>query len=106
MIAGVLWYAVRSLLPLVLYRVNPLYAARTIEETKPSLKNSLINYLTLRPEQDRLPTVIYDAIAKQAARGVKDASVEHAVDHAPLIRWGYLLLGLDVLLRALLCAVA
>lgn len=94
LIGGVIWYSIKSLLPLLLYRVNPLYAARTIEETKPSLKNSLINYLTLRSEQDRLPTVIYDAIAKQAATGVNDASVEHAVDHAPLIRWGYLLLGL------------
>lgn len=94
LICGIIWYTIKSLLPLLLYRVNPLYAARTIEETKPSLKNSLINYLTLRSEQDRLPTVIYDAIAKQAASGVKDASVDHAVDHAPLIRWGYLLLGL------------
>jgi collagen type III alpha len=94
LIAGILWYSIKALLPLLLYRVNPLYAARTIEETKPSLKNSLINYLTLRTEQERLPTVIYDAIAKQAATGVKDASVDHAVDHAPLIRWGYLLLGI------------
>ncbi|MEN1680743.1 MAG: hypothetical protein AAGJ46_14235, partial [Planctomycetota bacterium] len=41
-------WAVRDLWPLVARGINPLYAAQTIEQASPSLKNSLINLLLRR----------------------------------------------------------
>ena len=41
-----------TLLPLFIHRINPVYAARAIERSKPSLKNSLINFLLLRRRPD------------------------------------------------------
>ena len=37
---GAGWYPVRVVLPVLFGRVNPLFAARTIEHSDPSLKNS------------------------------------------------------------------
>jgi hypothetical protein len=93
LLGGSLVYVWKQLLPLIIYRINPFYAARTIEETQPSLKNSLINYLSFREQQSDLPPVIYEAIANQAATGVKNVSVDLVVDRGQIIRYGYLLIG-------------
>jgi collagen type III alpha len=51
--------------------VNPLYAARQLEETIPESKNSLINWLELKNEP--LPPVIRQAVGIKAARDLKQA---------------------------------
>ena len=43
-----LWYLAMHVGPLLIRTINPAYAARTIEEATPTLKNSLINFLLLR----------------------------------------------------------
>ena len=48
---GAGWYLVRVLLPVLFGRVNPLFAARTIEHSEPSLKNSLIDFLLFRSDR-------------------------------------------------------
>jgi hypothetical protein len=84
--AGAAAFACLKLLPLALRRVNPVYAAYTIEQHRPGLKNSLINFLMLRSGSERLPERIYQAMEVQAANALNSAHSEVAVDRTPLIR--------------------
>ncbi|MEO1972255.1 MAG: hypothetical protein ABGX07_11905, partial [Pirellulaceae bacterium] len=86
---GVVTY--RQLLPLILRRINPVYAARAIETCTPSLKNSLINYLLLRREVKQLAPGMYVALEDQAAHDIQTEHVDAAVDKSLLIRYGYAL---------------
>lgn len=94
-IAGGAYLAIR-LVPLAIHRVNPVFAAYSIEQSRPSLKNSLINFLFLRRqrdqiERDRLATGIYHALERKAAADLEQIPPDVAVDRAQLIRLGYLL---------------
>ena len=42
------YYLVRSVVPLLVFPISPVFAARAIEQGWPSFKNSLINFLFLR----------------------------------------------------------
>ncbi|HVC93301.1 MAG TPA: hypothetical protein VND64_06395, partial [Pirellulales bacterium] len=53
--AGTLAFTALWVGPLVLRRINPVYAAFTIERSQPSLKNSLVNFLLLRSSPQGLP---------------------------------------------------
>src|SRR5689334_8273838 len=57
-----LWYLATSIGPLLVRAINPEYAARTIEEATPTLKNSLINFLLLRHDRARLKDIVYQAV--------------------------------------------
>ena len=81
----------RRLLPLLIHRINPVYAARAIESGTPSLKNSLINYLLLRRDVDTLAPGMYVALEGQAVQDVQTEQVDSAVDKSILIRYGYVL---------------
>src|SRR5262245_12271176 len=48
LVAGVAYFAYRRLWPLVARAINPVYAAQAIEQSSPTLKNSLINLLLFR----------------------------------------------------------
>jgi hypothetical protein len=86
-------YFVKCLWPALVLRINPIFAARTIEQCKPSLKNSLINFLLLRGRQKELAPVIYQALEQRAASDLKDVQIETAVDRRPVLRLSYLLLA-------------
>ncbi|NUQ60895.1 MAG: hypothetical protein HUU20_00290, partial [Pirellulales bacterium] len=91
-------YFVSQLLPLVIRRINPVFAAHTIERHRPSLKNGLVNLLFLRRERetlgrDQLSLRIYRGMEEKAATELADPSVEAAVDRSGIIRLGYLLAG-------------
>ena len=88
------WYSVRVLLPVLLGRVNPLFAARTIEHSDPSLKNSLINFLLFRSDRAGVRAGVYQALEQRAAADLSHVPVDTAVDHSRLIRIGYLLAGI------------
>src|SRR5207245_704301 len=59
LIVGSGFYFVRAILPAMLGRVNPIYAAHTIERSKPSLKNSLINFLLFRQRPEGVHGLVY-----------------------------------------------
>lgn len=86
-LAGFIVYAVAALffagsLLLSLYRrINPYYAARMLEETLPDAKNSVVNWLDLRDE--KLPPVILSALGNRAARDLRKADPEQAVNVGP-----------------------
>jgi hypothetical protein len=83
---GVVAFCVLRLAPLVVRRINPVYAAYTIERHRPGIKNSLINFLMLRSGADRVPDRIYEAMEAQAVSALTSAHAEVAVDRAPVIR--------------------
>ncbi|HTM53271.1 MAG TPA: hypothetical protein VL175_04555, partial [Pirellulales bacterium] len=89
-------YLARNVIPLLLRRINPLYAAQTIERSRPSLKNAVINFLMFRADQRGLPRMVYEAIEEQAALNLAKVNVEAAVDRSNLIRLGYALVAILV----------
>ena len=89
-------YVVVYLGPRLIHRVNPVFAAYSIEQSRPSLKNSLINLLFLRRdrpriERDALARGIYQAMERKAAHDLEQIPVEVAVDRSRVIRLGYTL---------------
>jgi len=84
--------------PLLRRQINPVYAARTIEESTPSLKNSLINFLLLRGDSAGTKEAILSAVEKRAAIDIANVPIDLAVDRSHLIRLGYVLLGVLIAL--------
>jgi hypothetical protein len=70
LVAGVAYYLWRYLLPLIVRSINPEYAARAIEESAPSLKNSLLNFLLLR----RAPTGVKKWCWRRSSGGLPPTS--------------------------------
>ena len=90
------YYLVRRVLPLLVYKINPLFAAHTIEQSRPSLKNSLINFLFLRQHRQEVTRTvldqrIYEGLEHSAARELAHIPAETVVDRSQVIRLGYLL---------------
>src|SRR5262245_10597333 len=77
--AGSAYAAFRIALPLV-RRVNAIYAARTIEDSDPSFKNSLINYLVLRRQPAQLPKAVLATLESRAVNDLTHVDVEGAVN--------------------------
>ena len=95
-LGGAAVYCWRSILPLLVRRINPVYAAYSIESSKPTLKNSLINFLLLRANPAGLTQNVFEAIEEQAATNLAKVPVEGTVDHSKLIRIGYVFLAVLV----------
>jgi len=91
LIAASVWYFVATLSPMVLGRLNPVYVARVIEESQPSLKNSLMNFLLLRGDPRGVHHAIFSALRMQAATAVSQVNVSAAVDRSKVIKTGYVL---------------
>ncbi|MEO1497555.1 MAG: hypothetical protein AAFV43_10435 [Planctomycetota bacterium] len=88
-LVGLVAYAVRRLGPLVVRRVNPLYAASQIEREAPTLKNSVLNLLQLR----EAPAAVRATLERQAAQRLAAAG-DTPLDRAELVRLGYVLLAI------------
>lgn len=96
-----LGFLVWRLIPLLRYSVNPLYAAKVLEEKRPSIKNALINWLLLRKEFENRPELknqsafqsrVFDGIATQSLKNLDQVPEETVVDHKPLFRWAIALI--------------
>src|SRR5205814_6946068 len=94
------WYLVLYVGPLLVRAINPTYAARTIEEATPSLKNSLINFLLLKQDRSRIREIVYQAVERQAAADIAAVPVEATVDRSRLIHAGYVLCGIMAVIAA------
>jgi hypothetical protein len=97
---GAAMFVARELVPLLIYRINPLYAAETIERSKPTLKNTLLNFLMLRSNKSAVPEVVLEAVREQAATNLSRTQIEHVVDRSRLIHVGYVLVGMVALFAA------
>ena len=100
LIGGSLWYLLLRVGPLLVRTINPAYAARTIEEATPSIKNSLINFLQLRQDRSGLKEIVYQAVEQQAATDIVTVPVEATVDRTRLIHAGYVLCGVMAVFAA------
>lgn len=96
LVGGGYWF-VRGVLPPLVRRVNPAYAAHTIERGSPGMKNSLLNFLLFRGDRRAVAEPVYRAIEQQTAQRLSTAPVEAAVDHSGLFRLGYVLVALVAL---------
>lgn len=96
LVIGSLWYGYRRIAPWMSRRINPVYAAQAIEQSRPGLKNSLINYLLLRGERSEMPAAVYQALEERAATDLTHVPAEGAVDRSHLVRVGYVLLAVVV----------
>lgn len=99
---GTLWvgsvvYGYRRIAPWMSGRINPVYAAQAIEQSRPGLKNSLINFLLLRPERSELPAGVYQALEQRAASDLSHVPAEGTVDRTHLVRISYSLLAVVVI---------
>lgn len=92
LMGGSLWYLLAQVGPLLLRRINPVYAARSIEEGAPELKNSLVNYLTT-PNSAAIARPVREALEERAVADLERVDPEIAVDYSRLIRLGYVLAG-------------
>lgn len=92
--AAFLWIYVA---PLLIHSINPLYAARMIEQGQPTLKNSLLNFLFLTQNQQGTRKAVLDAVETQAATDMSALKLEHLVDYTKAIRIGYVLAALAIL---------
>ena len=93
LVCGVGWYVATRVLPVILGRVNPLFAARAIEHSEPSLKNSLLNFLLFRSDRAGVRATVYHALEQRAAADLQQVPVDLAVDRSRLIKLGYFLAG-------------
>lgn len=91
------WFAWRSVAPSIVRRINPVFAAQAIEHGRPTLKNSLINFLLLRSHPDDVAPVVYRAMEHRAAADLSRVPVEQAVDRHRLVHLCYVLAGAVVL---------
>ena len=90
-------YTTVSIVPLLMKRINPDYAAKMIEEAKPSFSNSLINYVSLRKRPEGIRPAVLDAVSRQAATDLASVRGDAAVDQSKMIRIGFVLVGLTLL---------
>jgi hypothetical protein len=88
------YYLLRRLWPLSVRSINPVYAAQTIEQGSPSLKNSLLNLLLFRQRRGEITDAVYETLERQAAERLVRVPVDSAVDRTHLIRLGYALVAI------------
>ena len=96
-VAALTWWLARLLWPLATRPINPVYAARTIEQTSPTLKNSLVNLLLFRARRQPMPPAVLDAMQRQAAESLVGTRGDEVVDWRGVIRLGYVLVGLLII---------
>ncbi|MEA1950016.1 MAG: hypothetical protein U9N87_01435, partial [Planctomycetota bacterium] len=69
----------------LLQKINPVFVAHTIEQSQPSLKNSLVNFLLIRSGSHGLSAGVYQAVEGQAASDLAKVSPEAAVDRRHVV---------------------
>lgn len=100
LIAGTAWYVLAVIVPLLRNSINPAYAALAIEQSTPSLKNSLINLLMLRSHRGEVHEVVYEAVEARAESDLRQVPVDSVVDYSRLIYIGYALAAIFALCAA------
>lgn len=93
-------YVLLRIVPLLIGKINPLYAARMIESSGDTFKNSLINSLSLRQGDDGVNAAVMGAVESDAAHRLSQLPIENAVDRSRLIKIGYLMAGVLILCAA------
>ena len=89
---GSVTLVVLKVFPFFWHKVNPLYAAKKLEEGRPELKNSVINYLTVDKNAKRKSAkAVQQKMSQAAATDVANIPLDVTVDRSNMIMAGYLL---------------
>ena len=96
LIALIAIYSLVYIVPLLFRRINPEYAAKMIEDSTPTFKNSLLNYLRLGKKPKEVKSAVYDAVGRQAATHLSKAPSDSTVDRSVLIRTGLVLVAVVI----------
>ena len=88
LISVLVFYARRRLFPYLRYKISLTYAAHTIEQSEPRLKNSLLNFLFLRRQQKGVPDVVFRGLEQQAATGLSRVSIDLSIERQRLTQLG------------------
>ena len=98
LVSGCLFIILRYMAPLFLRRISRLYAAKMIEDASQKFHNSLVNYLQLKSDHDRLKQGVVQAVSQRAARDLSSISPSEKVDRSRPIQFGFVLAGLVLFL--------
>jgi len=94
LIAGCVSMLVFSIWPLLTKKINPDYAAKMLEDSKPGFRNSVLNYVWFRKKPDGIRSAVFDAVARQAAVDLNSVPADSSVDRSKVIRLGFWLVGM------------
>ncbi|HHK41989.1 MAG TPA: hypothetical protein ENJ50_06175, partial [Planctomycetaceae bacterium] len=86
LVAGAGWYFWTRILPLLIWKLNPVYVARRIEQATPELKNSLVNCLTYRADRSSLARFVMRALQQKAAADLAHVPEDAAIDRGSVLR--------------------
>ena len=100
LLGGSVAYTVVAIVPLLIHKINPVFAAKVVESSQPDMKNSLINYLLLRQQPGRVSRRVVEIVGSKAANDISGVPVENTVDKSHTIRAALILTVLVVVLGA------
>ena len=95
-LAGGGYFAATRIARPLLWSVNGLYAARTIEDADPAFKNSLMNYLDLRRHRADVPASYLAAVEARAVGDLTRVEIDSVVNQRRLIQTSYALAAVVV----------
>jgi hypothetical protein len=96
-VGGLIGASVRWLLPLLRYRINLVYAARTIERGHPDLHNDLVNTVLLQERSEGVPETVTHSLRRRTARGLARQPGDLVADRSQLLMLVYAIAALVVL---------
>lgn len=80
-----LFWILRRILPLFIFRIHPLYAAKVVENAVPELKNRLISWWELKHEPQAAPRGVVAAVGRQAVAQLRTHDASALLDTRPMI---------------------
>ena len=93
LVAGCVSMLAFSIWPLLTKKINPDYAAKMLEDSKPGFRNSVLNYVWFRKKPDGIRSAVFDAVARQAAVDLNSVPADSSVDRSKVIQLGFWLVG-------------
>lgn len=94
-VAAIGFVMMRIVRPLLM-SINGMYAAKTIEGADPAIKNSLINYLEISRDPERVSKKVLAALESRAVADLAHVEVDDVVDQRRAMQTAYALCGVIV----------
>jgi hypothetical protein len=93
-----LYWIGRRVVPLFIYKIHPLYAAKAVEQALPELKNRLISWWELKNQSDSAPRGVVAAVGRQAVAHLRTHDTSALIDSRPMLTSIAIAIALSVLL--------
>ncbi|MEY4565565.1 MAG: hypothetical protein RLY14_535 [Planctomycetota bacterium] len=93
-----LYWIGRRVLPLFIYKIHPLYAAKAVEQALPELKNRLISWWELKNQSNSAPRGVVAAVGRQAVAQLRTHDTSALIDSRPMLTSIAIAIALSVLL--------